>query len=585
MNGKFDFLELEDYTDTEFGDFDEFEDFEDYEDFEDPEDPEWGEIDYFDSGEFDDWQGEVSGVTFPSGESLPVVTGPDKKGEYYYDPWSSGNPLLDTSRIYRAKRLSKNFTVDELAKSGGNRFDRARIDPKLIQCLQAIRDYIGKPVTVTSGYRPYGYNINVYKKLGKKPTKSQHSSGRAADIKIKGMSGLNIAKAAIDAYGCNIGVGINTNSTHIDVRGRWAKWTYFKDSATNARVLQEIEQYRKERCKGTYSPSPSARTSSTGTGTSSFVNSGKVIVGNDVEKALAILGYDLKPKDGQNAVQRALHDFQIDKGISARNDKSLLKTQRELFGLVERLNNADRRPVAMRRLSRFRLTHYYVTNESDYANRPVIPVLTKTGKQIAMVNPNFFISMSIEGTGKLRDGRLINVTGSRISVLGKPEYDHLKETHSYNTLQKKGWLWKAGLRMQDEQIISVLTFHIVEKDKIGIGYGVQRGIPYQPFRTLAADIGRMKRSEPKYKGKGGLVPAKTHVFILELAGAKMPDGTIHDGWCLVNDTGGAIFGAHFDVFTGSKTLKKQVKLPNIGHIWFNKSEDRCPPSYKYGLHA
>ena len=54
---------------------------------------------------------------------------------------------------------------------------------------------------VTSVYRPYLYNVGVYRNRNQKPTESQHSSGRAADVKISGMTGMQIAMAAIDACG------------------------------------------------------------------------------------------------------------------------------------------------------------------------------------------------------------------------------------------------------------------------------------------------------------------------------------------------------------------------------------------------
>lgn len=63
----------------------------------------------------------------------------------------------------------------------------------------------------------------------------------------------------------------------------------------------------------------------------------------------------------------------------------------------------------------------------------------------------------------------------------------------------------------------------------------------------------------------------------------LPDGTTHDGWFVVNDTGGAIFGAHFDVFTGSDALRKQVKVPAFGQVWFAGIEKRIPAGYTYGL--
>jgi flagellar protein FlgJ len=77
-------------------------------------------------------------------------------------------------------------------------FDLARISCRLVRNLQKIRDRVGQPVQVTSGYRSYRYNVELYESRGQKPINSQHSSGRAADIATAGMTGLEIAKLAID---------------------------------------------------------------------------------------------------------------------------------------------------------------------------------------------------------------------------------------------------------------------------------------------------------------------------------------------------------------------------------------------------
>jgi hypothetical protein len=116
---------------------------------------------------------------------------------------------------------------------------------------------------------------------------------------------------------------------------------------------------------------------------------------------------------------------------------------------------------------------------------------------------------------------------------------------------------------------------------------LQRGIALVPLRTLAADIGHIKykKVDPKWKGNGGLVPPGTHVYIKEYDGLRLPDGTIHDGWLVVNDTGGGIFGAHFDLFVGTLALLKgrEVKLPEFGQVWYEGIEQRIPPGYTYGL--
>jgi hypothetical protein len=194
-------------------------------------------------------QEATASVTYPSGATLQVVSGPTAKGEEHWDPLGTGQPLLDTSEPVRATRLSTDFTVAQLL--GGKHFDKARIDPELVRALQKLRDYVGKPLHIASGYRPYAYNVELYtSKYHRTPTMSRHSTGQAADVEIQGMTGMAIAKAAIDTLGTRIGVGIDSNNAHIDVRGKWARWTYFKDKQQNDRAIAEIEAYRRQREHG-----------------------------------------------------------------------------------------------------------------------------------------------------------------------------------------------------------------------------------------------------------------------------------------------------------------------------------------------
>ncbi|WP_052324276.1 D-alanyl-D-alanine carboxypeptidase family protein [Flavihumibacter sp. ZG627] len=185
-------------------------------------------------------------IVFPSGNTLNITAGQEEPGDEYYDPNQSGNPLLDTSGNNRNILLSKNIQVGEIARSGGKLFDKARIDPELIKCLQAIRDKTGKPININSGYRSYGYNQQLQSKSKNVATKSQHMSGRAADIRINGMNGLEIARTALDAYGCNIGIGLAPGFAHIDVRGRFNAWRYAGDPASMDQQLQQLRQYRNQ---------------------------------------------------------------------------------------------------------------------------------------------------------------------------------------------------------------------------------------------------------------------------------------------------------------------------------------------------
>ena len=80
--------------------------------------------------------------------------------------------------------------------------------------------------------------------------------------------------------------------------------------------------------------------------------------------------------------------------------------------------------------------------------------------------------------------------------------------------------------VRNGRVVRALAFHEVPRDKRGAGYGSARGIAYTPFRTLAADIGHKGygKVDPRWKGKGGLVPPGTQVYIKEYDGLRLPDG-------------------------------------------------------------
>jgi N-acetyl-anhydromuramyl-L-alanine amidase AmpD len=238
---------------------------------------------------------------------------------------------------------------------------------------------------------------------------------------------------------------------------------------------------------------------------------------------------------------------------------------------------------------KFRLTHYIVFDQRHLPTGEVrVPILGDNGSRLAEGSPAFFAQLSLQGTGRLVDGRLLNVTGKIVPVSHtdyEPVLAHVNAINkrrstkgikplSYRTL---------GITVTGGRVTGALAFHEIPAAKRGIGYGIQRKIPLVPFRTLAADLGAYKTSEQAFYKKGGLVPAGTRVYIHEFKGMLLPDGTTHDGWFVVNDTGGAIFGAHFDVFAGTRELAKKVKIPSLGTVWFSGIEQRIPPGYSKGL--
>lgn len=115
------------------------------------------------------------------------------------------------------KKLSTNFRVKEFACSDGS--DPIFIDSELVDVLQKIRAHFGKAVTITSAYRTPTHNKNVGG-----TTYSQHLYGRAADIKVSGVSPSKVSAYAEELLSGKGGVGIYNTFTHIDVRTSKSRW-------------------------------------------------------------------------------------------------------------------------------------------------------------------------------------------------------------------------------------------------------------------------------------------------------------------------------------------------------------------------
>ncbi len=113
-------------------------------------------------------------------------------------------------KVSGSMKLSKNFTLKEFACRDGSEI--IMVDYELIDLLQQLRDTLGKSVRITSGYRTVTYN----KECGGIST-SHHLTGKASDIKVSGMTPLELAKAA-DRIGFK-GIGVYPTFTHVDVVG------------------------------------------------------------------------------------------------------------------------------------------------------------------------------------------------------------------------------------------------------------------------------------------------------------------------------------------------------------------------------
>ena len=126
-------------------------------------------------------------------------------------------------------QLTANFHLKEWScKEGGGTGVPWDLVDNVKQCaanLQILRDEIGKPITLISGWRGPLYNAKIG---GAK--KSLHLTGKAADSRVRGMDPVEVAEvifSLIDAGKMDQGgVGIypSSNFVHYDCRGTKARW-------------------------------------------------------------------------------------------------------------------------------------------------------------------------------------------------------------------------------------------------------------------------------------------------------------------------------------------------------------------------
>lgn len=113
--------------------------------------------------------------------------------------------------------LTKNFSEWEFECHGEDCCGKtAAMDIGFVHLLQALRNKIKKPVHVNSGFRCNRHNEAVDGVEG-----SLHTKGKAADLRVEGMSSRDVAQAADEFFN---GIGIYPNHVHLDwsvTKKRW----------------------------------------------------------------------------------------------------------------------------------------------------------------------------------------------------------------------------------------------------------------------------------------------------------------------------------------------------------------------------
>jgi len=152
-------------------------------------------------------------------------------------------------------------------------------------------------------------------------------------------------------------------------------------------------------------------------------------------------------------------------------------------------------------------------------------IYDKRCNELARVTDRFLYQLKLQGTGKLRDGRVLNIWGAC----------PCPHSPCYRLVNKKRTRW---------------------------GYGGS-GRSLSPFRTAAVDPARIKLGALLY------IPALDG---LTMPGHPPHGGFVHDGCVVADDTGGGIRGAEIDLFVGRRAYYLGLARRGSSHAWAKKVE-------------
>ena len=93
------------------------------------------------------------------------------------------------------------------------------MDPRLFDVMHALRGKleVSRPFQIISGYRSKATNELMHERSPGVAKNSQHTEGKASDVRIEGVSLLNIRRAALDLGAGGVGYYPVSNFVHVDV--------------------------------------------------------------------------------------------------------------------------------------------------------------------------------------------------------------------------------------------------------------------------------------------------------------------------------------------------------------------------------
>lgn len=125
-------------------------------------------------------------------------------------------------------QLTKDFNKREFDSKDGSAMpaDILKNVKELAANLQVLRDFVGKPITINSGYRSKAYNATIRGAA----SNSQHIYGCAADIVVQGMKPEKVGQIIENLINQGKmkqgGLAIYDTFVHYDTRGNKARWDY-----------------------------------------------------------------------------------------------------------------------------------------------------------------------------------------------------------------------------------------------------------------------------------------------------------------------------------------------------------------------
>ena len=135
---------------------------------------------------------------------------------------------IKTYKKGTATQLSTNFKSTEFDCHGSGCCSSTLVDENLVKYLQKIRSHFGKSVHINSGYRCKKHNAAVGG-----ASASNHMDGEAADIRIDGVTPLEVAQYA-EHIGV-LGIGVYSWGVHIDTRT--SKYFWYDGGASNVKTF------------------------------------------------------------------------------------------------------------------------------------------------------------------------------------------------------------------------------------------------------------------------------------------------------------------------------------------------------------